>query len=251
MLAERLSKQWRARQALVPVQTAMSFGPEGLVLGARTVLAPAEADGPRRSIRLEGREARIGALLSAAHLKPIPPAALTHIRKAAEHWGEGRAALAEVHLALSGVSTLADPGPGAQRLFLADGLLQAGVEPDAILKALINPGNPTPDGFGIGMPSPVKAGNVMFDDCQRRSGILFEYKGPTYAELLQSSIQGFVLKKLISQAERQVSSSDGRHIIWIFEEEDAKDYVRNAFSEIPSLKDKIQFDYEPMPGFSI
>lgn len=40
MLAERLSKAWRARQASVPVRTTMAFVPEGLVLGAGTVLAP-------------------------------------------------------------------------------------------------------------------------------------------------------------------------------------------------------------------
>lgn len=138
MLAERLSKAWRARQASVPIDPAMTFAPEGLVLGARTVLAPAETDGDRRTIRLEGGEARLAALLSAAHLRPVAPEALNHIRKAAERWNEGEAGLAQVHLALSRLEQLDEQG--AQRLFLADELLKAGTPPDVILRAL----NPAP-----------------------------------------------------------------------------------------------------------
>jgi len=145
MLAERLSKAWRTRQATVPIDPAMTFAPEGLVLGARTVLAPAATDGDRWTIRLEGSEARLAALLAAAHLRPVTPEALNHIRKAAERWNEGDAGLAQVHLALSRLGPL--DAPGAQRLFLADELLKAGTPPDVILRAL-NPSPSAPEPLG-------------------------------------------------------------------------------------------------------
>jgi hypothetical protein len=136
MLAERLGKAWRARQGEVPLDAVMNFTADGLVLGARTVLAPATKTGTNRTIRLEGREARLVTLLCAAHLRPVPPEALGHIRKATERWSEGDSSLAEVHLALSGMAKLAEPHLAAQRLFLADGLMEAGIVPEAILRAL-------------------------------------------------------------------------------------------------------------------
>ena len=136
MLAERLGKAWRARQGEMSLDAVMSFARDGLVLGARTVPAPATKSGPNRAIRLDASEARLVTLLCAAHLRPVTPGALGHIRKAAERWNEGDNGLAEVHLALSGIAKLAEPGPAAQRLFLADGLMEAGIEPDAILRAL-------------------------------------------------------------------------------------------------------------------
>lgn len=500
MLAERLSKAWRARQESVPIDSAMTFAPEGLVLGARTVLAPAETNGERRTIRREGSEARLATLLAAAHLRPVAPEALNHIRRAAERWNDGDAGLAQVHLALSRLGPL--DAPGAQRLFLADELLKAGTSPDVILralgpasstpdtlakaynrdqprvpagngrpsgqwtsdggtggatgvgsddpsggpvaqaesesgahlvpveynardtaglgrtrtapvpdlfetppkfvapigarpwfmnltvaqlgelalfiarfggpiaalgtvfipinkslrqkgtvpgwpplhyiwhsdqralvfsylgpnlrpvtttaelgedglfrdmdgkiigravpgagviidrsallpqeargeneptlcpkpvpdkdhgnlngllyesymKALINPENPTPSKFGIGLLNPATGKQVMLDDCQRRSDILFDYKGPNYTKLLNSGIRFFILIKLISQATRQINASGGRHIVWIFEEEDTMDDMQGVFDKLPWIKGQIQLDYEPMPGFSI
>jgi len=41
-----------------------------------------------------------------------------------------------MHLALSGLGRLERPQADAHRLFLADGLLQSGLEPDAILAAI-------------------------------------------------------------------------------------------------------------------
>lgn len=112
----------------------MKFTAEGLVLGAGTVLAPSDAAG--RDIQIEGHEARLLTLLAAAHLRPPRLEVLNHIRKAAERWSEGQVGLALVHLALSRAERLEQPRPAAQRLFLADGLLQAGVEPEAVLGAL-------------------------------------------------------------------------------------------------------------------
>ena len=61
MLNERLREQWRARERAVPIYPVMTFAPDGLALGAGTILLQAEA--PRRLQDLRGQEARILALL--------------------------------------------------------------------------------------------------------------------------------------------------------------------------------------------
>lgn len=134
MLADRLDRQWRSRRASTPIDVVMRFSDEGLVLGAGAVLARSGASA--RDILIDVREPRLSALLSAAHLRPPTASALAHLRKAAERWRKGENDLAAIHLALSGVSRLDQPQADAQRLFLADALLQVGLEPDTLLKAL-------------------------------------------------------------------------------------------------------------------
>ena len=82
MLVERLRAEWSARERVVPIAPALSFAPEGLVIGADTVLVPADAERSLRS--LEGEEARVLALLSAAYGRAIPPSALGWIDRAAK-----------------------------------------------------------------------------------------------------------------------------------------------------------------------
>jgi hypothetical protein len=119
----------------------MRFADAGLMLGAGTVLAPSGPSG--RDLSIEGHEPRLLALLAAAHLCLPAVGALNHLRKAAQRWTEGEEDLAAIHLALSRLERLKRPEIDAHRLFLADGLLQAGFEAGAILKAL------NVDGSGI------------------------------------------------------------------------------------------------------
>ena len=44
MLNEQLREEWRARERAVPIYPVMTFAPDGLVLGAGTILL--QADGP-------------------------------------------------------------------------------------------------------------------------------------------------------------------------------------------------------------
>jgi hypothetical protein len=134
LLADRLGKAWRARQASAPIDAVMRFSDEGLVLGAGTVLAPAEE--PSGGVRLKGLEPRLVALLAAAHRRTPSASSLTHLRKAARRWNEGERDLATIHLALSGLDRLRRPDADARRLFLADQLLRAGLAADALLGAL-------------------------------------------------------------------------------------------------------------------
>lgn len=87
MLPKQLEKAWRDYRALVPLDVVMRFTEKGLVLGADTVLAPLASSESETSI--VSTDARLVALLSVAHLRPVQPAELGHIRKAAEQWKQG------------------------------------------------------------------------------------------------------------------------------------------------------------------
>jgi hypothetical protein len=104
------------------------------VLGAGTVLVPAHE--ARRLASLDGQEARVLALLSAAYRKAVAPAVLGNIARAADAWRQGDDCLAYIHLAHSLVPALQDSHEAARRLFLAEGFLEVGGSPRAVLKAL-------------------------------------------------------------------------------------------------------------------
>ena len=132
MLVEQLRKEWRAREAAGGLREAPCFDADGLVLGARTILAKAgEAEG-----EIDDGDGRLNALLSVAYGQRTARAALGHVKAATARWCEGDEALAAVHLALSRLGRLDQPMEASRRLFMADGLMRAGVAPEAILEAL-------------------------------------------------------------------------------------------------------------------
>jgi hypothetical protein len=153
VLHERLGNAWQARVDTVPVIPVLHFTSEGLALGAGTVLVP--ADGPRRLQSLEGREARVLALLSAAYGRAVPPSVLGNIKRAAKAWGEGDDCLAYIHLAHAGLREPQDPHEAARRLFIVDGFMKAGMSPRAVLETL---------GFGTAYID----GTVKFDPAEPR-----------------------------------------------------------------------------------
>lgn len=150
LLAETLGKAWRERQ-VVPIEPRMTFGPAGLVLGAGTVLAASEPVGGGRAIRLDGAEARLLALLAAAYGRTVGVESLGHIRRAALRWSEGEEVLASVHLAMTGLGRLTPRMEAARRLFMAEGLMDAGASPETILRAL---DLKLPDGLALERYSP-------------------------------------------------------------------------------------------------
>jgi hypothetical protein len=70
------------RGRAIPLSTVLSLTPEGLVLGAGTVLLRAE--GPRRLQSLAGRQARLLGLLSAAYGRAVAVSVLGNIERAAK-----------------------------------------------------------------------------------------------------------------------------------------------------------------------
>ena len=134
MLDEQLRGKWRALGRATPIQPAMTFTAEGLVLGADTVLLPAAS--PRRLQSLQGQEVHLLALLSAFHGRPTAPSALRNIERAAKAWSEGDDCLAYIHLAHAGLSRPQDLQPGAYRLQMAQCAVKHGALPRAVFEAL-------------------------------------------------------------------------------------------------------------------
>jgi hypothetical protein len=113
---------------------AMIFTPQGLMLGAGTILVPAE--GARKLQSLKGREQRVLALLSAAYGRAVAPSVLGNIERAAKSWREGDDFTAHLHLAHTGLRALDDFPQAAHRLRMAKGALDHGATPLAIFQAL-------------------------------------------------------------------------------------------------------------------
>jgi len=80
--ADHLRDAWSVQKRAVPISSGLHLAPEGLVLGAGTVLVP--ADGERRLASLQGQEARLLALLSATYSKAIAASVLGNIERAAK-----------------------------------------------------------------------------------------------------------------------------------------------------------------------
>jgi hypothetical protein len=130
-LEGRFVKRARSR----PIAYAAEIGDDGLVLGAGTILARMNSDSPGEPLDLEGGEDRLHALLAAAHGRPMSPHLPRHLGEAFAHWRRGEKALANIRLAFAQIPRL-DDRSDAYRLFLAEELLDAGMSPAALMKAL-------------------------------------------------------------------------------------------------------------------
>jgi len=126
MRLDELNNAWEAAAAHL-IAAEMTFAGDFLVLGAQTCLAKVGAGFD---------EARVGAVLAAAHGRAIGVLPLRHVRRAVETWRDGEKPLALIHLALSGLTKLANPTGNARHLFFADALIAAGVDPSIIVKSL-------------------------------------------------------------------------------------------------------------------
>jgi hypothetical protein len=99
MSIAELQERWKARAATHPIKAEMIFADGFLVLGA----------GPRPGKVGALDELRLASRLAAAHRRPIAALPLRHIKRAFDAMRGQNAALAYTHLALSGMSKLADP----------------------------------------------------------------------------------------------------------------------------------------------
>jgi len=124
----------RAPAPIEPINTVLRIAAEGLVLGAGTVLLP--ADGPRQLRTTKGYEVRVLALLSAAYGRAIDPAVLGNIERAAKAWNAGDDCLAYIHLAHARLGELPYPHDAAERLVIVDAFLKAGGSPRTVFKGL-------------------------------------------------------------------------------------------------------------------
>src|SRR5437868_2690750 len=101
----------------------MRFAEQGLLIGAETILV--EVSVAPTGVTVGYEETRLLTLLAAAHLRVPSTHEIAHLKKAAQRWSEGQVALANIHLALSGLARLRDPKSDAHRLVVADALIGA------------------------------------------------------------------------------------------------------------------------------
>jgi hypothetical protein len=134
VLHETLSRAWSVQKLAVPIIPTLYFSPEGLALGAGTILSP--AIGPRCLANLQGDEARLLTLLSATFGKAISPSVLGSISQAAKSWGKGDDVAAAIYLTHAGLPRPDDPTEAARRLFVTDAFIKSGTSPIGILQAL-------------------------------------------------------------------------------------------------------------------
>ncbi|PZR86657.1 MAG: hypothetical protein DLM68_09455 [Hyphomicrobiales bacterium] len=87
---EVLDRHWRDEGLSHPLHRAMTFTQAGLALGRGTLLAAFPKDGGGKGRRgtshlsLDGRDARVVSLLTAAYDKPVAEGVVEKIRRAAE-----------------------------------------------------------------------------------------------------------------------------------------------------------------------
>ena len=121
-----------------------------------------------------------------------------------------------------------------------------GLAYEAFMRPIVNPGMPTPLGWGYYLPNSSTRKPVEFDDCQQTTGIMIDYKDRYWKVLSDLRIQRFLVRQLWEQAERQVQAAGASPIRWYFSEKKAADYVRDLFRG-DRIRERIDIVYAPMP----
>jgi hypothetical protein len=100
------------------------------------------------------------------------------------------------------------------------------------VKRLINPDGPTPSGYVYYLPNPADNGkSVSFDDCEKKTRILFEIKAEGVAKLT-NDLPDVMAGRFTDQAGRQLAASGGGPVVWIFAEEKAALFARDLFDKL-------------------
>lgn len=132
---ESLTKQWNERGRFDRIRAVMELTEAGLMLGAGTLIARLKTDGRGSSVLdFEGQEDRVLVLLSIAFGRSVPARLIGNLRRASRQWAQSNKALVQIQITLAGSPQFIDM-EDAFLLFLADGLIAAGISPRALMKA--------------------------------------------------------------------------------------------------------------------
>lgn len=87
--------------------------------------------------------------------------------------------------------------------------------------------------MGFQLPNPQEGGKlVYYDDCRLTSGMMAEFKGPGYDDLLAFDItMASVIQEWWYESGRQIAASDGRPDRWYFAELGAALEARKLFDK--------------------
>lgn len=156
---------WSARGRtgdVAPASWSVALNEDGLVCGAGSVLARMSGPvGQPRRLALDRDGDRLLAMLSIVVGRPISADdVLPHVAAASAHWQRGDKALANLRLVFARLPRPGDPA-AVERLAKAERLLDGGMAPDSLMKALwqqrvgddlrrYNPAQPrVPTGHGV------------------------------------------------------------------------------------------------------
>jgi len=134
LLIERLRHEWRDHAGDSPVDTVVKVTAGGLRLGAGTILVGPDSCGQPNAHPAD--DLRLRALLATAYGVAVASEALAHIELAGRSWRQGDTGRADLHIALARLPQLERPQKTAERLYMADGLMRAGVLPQEIIGVL-------------------------------------------------------------------------------------------------------------------
>ncbi len=117
------------------------------------------------------------------------------------------------------------------------------------VKLIINPppNGPTPSGYAYYLAR-LQGDPVSFDDCEWKTGILFEIKALTYAERLSSrydNIKKSAVDEILKQSARQIEASGERPIVWVFAEKEAAEIARKLFDTAKGGRENITVVHIP------
>jgi len=130
-----VDEDWRRKQALSTVHRSLTMTDAGLILGRETILPIAMAGAAGVSSLSVDDEANARAMLTVAYeRRPVPKRTVAQMRRAVDLWRQGEKALAQLHLAFIGLPDVDECV--AYRLLLAKKALEAGVSPEALIKAV-------------------------------------------------------------------------------------------------------------------
>ncbi len=114
------------------------------------------------------------------------------------------------------------------------------------MKKVVNPGNPTPRGWGFQLPNPEAAGkSVHYDDCQRSTGMMVETKGEYAGLLAFPQGQVSVAEEWLDQSGRQVAARGWRRLRWYFAEPETAAVARRLFEDADEGRETIEIEVLP------
>lgn len=136
---DSLRDAWRRERArrLARYHSLPALGEDGLTVGPLTVLAKRVADRWNApDLAFEDNGSRALALLAVAYWRPVSPAVIANLRRAAKAMARGDRTLAAIHVAHTGLEKIAADDNTAFRLFAAEKLLDTGVAPRELMTGL-------------------------------------------------------------------------------------------------------------------
>jgi hypothetical protein len=118
------------------------------------------------------------------------------------------------------------------------------------MKAWFNPGHPTPSGMAYYFINPKTGDSYAIDDCQQKTGILAEYKGPNFEEHMIEGgpVWKGMVSKMLKQSLDQEQAAGQRPLIWFFAEKSVADEVRKIFGTAKEGRERIKVESKPLPG---